>query len=140
MTRFLVAATLLAPACTLHFDDGDDDGDDRPDDPPPVRPEDPGAALLIVGTNPSVQRFDGDWATVWLNYPSLDCNPVDLYGATVPVRIDATFERFVADTGLDNPETFVQGWLTVRRQSANHLWRVTEWVPEGGPQPACYNW
>jgi hypothetical protein len=161
MTRLasvlVLAALVAAPGCTLYFDDGDDDdggdpGDDGGDDgdrpdpdrpPPNPDPDDPGGALLIIGTAPSIERSDGDWATVWLNYPALDCNPVNLYGVTVAVRIDEAFERFVDVSGIEvgQPGGLVAGWLTVRRQSPAHLWRVAAWEPEaGGTQPACYRW
>ena len=162
MTRLasvvVLAALVAAPGCTLYFDDGDDDdgddgrpgddgdGDDgdRPDQPPPnPDADDPDSALLIIGTAPSIERSDAGAAAVWLNYPALDCNPVNLYGVTVRVQTDEAFQRFVAAAGIEvgEPGGLVGGWLTLRRRNTTDLWRVTGWVAEeGGTAPRCYRW
>ena len=136
------AILLVIPACTLDLG-GDDGGgdDDRPPmtDPPPDPMTD---ATRVIGTNPSINAQAPDWATVWINYPSIDCDRVDTYGAELAVRVDVAYERMLAETGLvpASPEPFVQGWLALARESPDHLWRVTDWVPDGEPQPACYVW
>jgi hypothetical protein len=145
---FAVALALSLGACTLDLSGGDDDdgggGDDTDPgpgpDPDPNPFPDPASARLIIGTNPTVTSH-GDWADVWVSYPSLDCEAINLYGAQLPVLVDETFDRFVAASGATDPSVFVQGWLSLERDAVDQLWRVTAWEPEaGGTQPACYRW
>lgn len=139
----LLTASFAAPGCMLDLGGDDeppgDDGSPPPVDPPP----DPiPTATRVIGTNPHITAQSTDWAEVWINYPSIDCQRVETYGADLPVRIDVRYDEFVARTGLvpGSSQPFVVGWLALSRESPDHLWRVTNWVPDGEPQPECYVW
>jgi hypothetical protein len=138
-----LAFVLPLAACTLHFDDGDDTS--PPVDPPPVDPPPPPPLTgerLIIGTQPSVNAEHLDWADVWVNYPALDCEPVSLYGAQLAVLVDDGYQRFLAESGaIPGMNNLVTGWLSLERDRADQLWRVTAWEPgAGGTQPDCYRW
>jgi len=144
LSLLLVGILGLAPACTLDLGGDDAAGDDtRPDPQPQPQPDpDPVAnARLVIGTSPGVNAFHGDWATVWLNYPSVDCTRVERYGAELPVVADDAYAAFTAASGaVPGQGIVIGGWLSLRREGPDHLWHVAEWIPDGGIQPDCYRW
>jgi hypothetical protein len=127
----------IVPACTLDLAD-----DSPPDVPPDVPPDPMTTATRVIGTDPHVSAEAEDWASVWINYPSVDCTRVERYGADIAVKIDTAYDQMLAETGLvpGSSQPFVSGWLALEREDADHLWRVTGWVPDSEPQPECYVW
>jgi hypothetical protein len=145
MRILALALTLPLAACTLHFsgDDADPAGDDNgpvdPPDDPPTTP--PGSSRLIIGSQPSLVQNHGDWAQLWVNYPAMDCQAIDRYGADLAVMVDAAYDDFVTATNANEAGILILGWLSLERGADNELWRITDWVPEaGGTQPDCYHW